>query len=1085
MGQEPIEQKFVTLNNQLQELKGYVGNDFIKERSAHITQSFLESDRKKLEKIQKELVAINTQLAVLTNISPESIGTDNNPDTHKLEQDRLKLLSQQTAIHDDMKKIEQFIIDNQSSAVIFGSKTFMGSVRKLSEAIVSVLRAELQEVYPRGTTTNVLLAFLWKKATNINQLRGYLLEVARVLNIQNPDELFVWPSLMPEFTRLDYDRLRNVQEHEIIQQMSFDELTFVRFGYDMYDNPVPPKVNMITNAIFDGKSFPDCGETSLRNLLNIVSYDPEHSKFDATIIELLLGSAALTEEACCAPTKKPTVLDYYRANPGTEKINEKKAHDDWAAVVSALNDTIKYNDEHRCDIRGGFNNMMKVITALFPNIKTLQNFADILNQSDRKIECTIDTNALTQSEEIDDLVGDVIITIRRPTTAPVEFIWHFAPKHFELDFPPLYEIPFAATYSQALLNNKRQLTLGEAFICASFGTYCGTLKNIPCIQGSNEYLYMLPLNTNNEKTMAAEFIAYLIKPNEIENEFAVQLSKTISRDYSVLYDFFESIRSINLHLTERLLKEQKDSMGLYTAIIFIINEKLNILHNWVPNNAILKNLNGGQVLTLVTTILEASKENTFAQNLFPWAGDASTLKAITGNDAKPLIEKILDISLPPKSESKKRNLVLKLISWAGNPHTLNTITDEDTKKLRFILLYKPTPNEEAKKNLVAKLYTWASSPQTLGTLTGKDAANLIVKILDIPLHPDSEPEKRAFLQNLFIWAGSPETLSTISGYLAGYLVAKILDTSLPPESEPEKNALLSTLFSWANNIALLNTIPKDIRPSIIAKILDIPLPPESEPNKRACLQTLYAWASNHTLLNTIPEQLKPSLITKILDITLPPDSEPEKKTLVLTLFSWANNLTLLNAVPDYMRASLITKILDTPLPPESEYDKRALLSTLFSWAGSHTTPNTVIDYAGDLITHLLNTPSPAQDSDREKKALMHTLYNWANNPQLLNTISGGMKTTLIMQVLDTPLPAESELEKRALLLTLFAWATSPTTLDTISASSDSEELIGTILDISLPHESELQQFETERNNFVRQLKEWAERHPELYVQESD
>ena len=128
--------------------------------------------------------------------------------------------------------------------------------------------------------------------------------------------LYSWPDKMPEYTRADYEKLKALTDPNVINKLSLDDLVFARFGYDLYDNPLPPKVDMIGNAHYQGKEFSDCGETSLRNLLNVLCYDNIEKKFDLGILKtLLLGST------------NPKLFEFYARYAITAKIKDNQAHD--------------------------------------------------------------------------------------------------------------------------------------------------------------------------------------------------------------------------------------------------------------------------------------------------------------------------------------------------------------------------------------------------------------------------------------------------------------------------------------------------------------------------------------------------------------------------------------------------------------------------------------------------------------------------------------------------------------------------------------------------------------------------------------
>lgn len=115
------------------------------------------------------------------------------------------------------------------------------------------------------------------------------------------------------------------------------------------------------------------------------------------------------------------------------------------------------------------------------------------------------------------------------------------------------------------------------------------------------------------------------------------------------------------------------------------------------------------------------------------------------------------------------------------------------------------------KELVDRFLLIADS-KILSTIIGDDASTLIGEILDMQLPAKSEPGKTKLILALFNWAKKPETLKTITGGFAYDLITKIMQMPIPPESkhktriECEKRELIKNLFDWAKKPETLNTI---------------------------------------------------------------------------------------------------------------------------------------------------------------------------------------------------------------------------------------------------------------------------------------
>ena len=142
-----------------------------------------------------------------------------------------------------------------------------------------------------------------------------------------------------------------------------------------------------------GSNFPDCGETSLRNFINIISYNPDENNFNIAKLQEL--------NACENVINYYTVFNTINEQTSTDKKiifeREMSARDAWANVVSNLPNvnyvhsyagTTAYNYE----INYGLNedeipvsNMLAVLRNLFHKIKNWSDFSTFLENFESEL----------------------------------------------------------------------------------------------------------------------------------------------------------------------------------------------------------------------------------------------------------------------------------------------------------------------------------------------------------------------------------------------------------------------------------------------------------------------------------------------------------------------------------------------------------------------------------------------------------------------------------------------------------------------------------------------------------------------------
>ena len=157
-------------------------------------------------------------------------------------------------------------------------------IEKLSvAALVRSLVASFYEegvIFPEGTVKNILMAFAWKKAINRDDFMSFYDGYAAILGLDNRTAIIDDTRWHDVYTEQNYDALSPTVINTI------DGFVFYQKGYEIFKSKLPENVAMVGSVPFAGTTFPDCGETSLRNFLNLLLYD-EHKKFNIALLEKL------------------------------------------------------------------------------------------------------------------------------------------------------------------------------------------------------------------------------------------------------------------------------------------------------------------------------------------------------------------------------------------------------------------------------------------------------------------------------------------------------------------------------------------------------------------------------------------------------------------------------------------------------------------------------------------------------------------------------------------------------------------------------------------------------------------------------
>lgn len=335
----------------------------------------------------------------------------------------------------------------------------------LCKAIIQAVQEEQSGLYPKGLTIDMLLAWLWRYAETPHDVKTYLESLATSLN-KPANELFTWPDSSDQFSRKDYEDLK-IKNAEEIQTLPLDHLLFAREGYNLYENPLPPEVKMISKMSYQAYNtqwyfdVSDCGESALRTVLNAFFNNPQTRQFDIEYIKSI--------------TRNPELICFYIKYNTAEKINTIQAHNDWASITSEI-PGVAYRRDNVVEIAAGIQNMLRVINHLIPGITSFDELVQKLSINGIKV-----TWQSRMPIADADTINTITFKIVRPGSEEVEITWEFCPEHFSIQLQNDMKAHHMTEYQNTLehrltgiQDNTRQFPY--VTLCALFGGHLKTLK---------------------------------------------------------------------------------------------------------------------------------------------------------------------------------------------------------------------------------------------------------------------------------------------------------------------------------------------------------------------------------------------------------------------------------------------------------------------------------------------------------------------------------------------------------------------------------------------------------------------------------
>ncbi len=363
---------------------------------------------------------------------------------------------------ENQKKLNQQIAFLQEMNV----KTGRGDLKDF-EALANLIVQSLKETrgfsdqYPKHLTEHALLAFFWKKGNEKQDFLRLFKGMSHVLKDAHFFNDYVKQTsfLEKQYFSSDFDPSSVARNPEKVATNLIEHpeiLVFYAQQENIIHKPLPLMLSpdavghsSISDSLF--KKYADCGETSVRNFLNIILYNQKNTKFD--IGYLLQENSTLRIY--------PNLISFYKKYSDSAKGLSKQARDEWSELVASNHEGVVYKmppEEPQCEITSlgsggfGFDNIMNLLDRLLyygevkePSPMTqakgraaqLDLLCQVLSRDGFRLSWNIIGNSnfnfkykIKNKSKINDL--EIDIDVEFSINNKPSFIWQFRPHHFIL-----------------------------------------------------------------------------------------------------------------------------------------------------------------------------------------------------------------------------------------------------------------------------------------------------------------------------------------------------------------------------------------------------------------------------------------------------------------------------------------------------------------------------------------------------------------------------------------------------------------------------------------------------------------------------
>ena len=366
----------------------------------------------------------------------------------------------------DLKKSIADVLEQLSTTPNISARSIKSSKKHFNRDLVESLSEN--EVYIQNNTIYLLLTLLWKKVGNKTDFYEYFWGLYNTLINKNlfNEEIH---QLLPDNVEKDQfieilksninqnytsDDAQNIKEEIMAypQRLSFNKLAFFILEASLDQHKILPDLLSYGITTYKGKTFADCGSTTIRNFFNAIIWNTEEQNFNVNILRSLDANENL--------------INFYTEYPNESTMCTREAHDAWANVVSGIRGVTYNETTAKCNIRNGIRNIFKIISHLLNSkLTSFEDFAELLEQKTGiklKVASYSDEDWGKEDNVQQGYTGSenlVKIQITKVSSSPFEIAWRFTSGHSNIIFPTTTISERYAYLSNILSENFRSQSL--------------------------------------------------------------------------------------------------------------------------------------------------------------------------------------------------------------------------------------------------------------------------------------------------------------------------------------------------------------------------------------------------------------------------------------------------------------------------------------------------------------------------------------------------------------------------------------------------------------------------------------------------
>ncbi len=585
------------------------------------------------------------------------------------------------------KKLSEATKKNLGIIIKKATKNAKVDSSKIKDLINALIRSVLEQIptkndpalYLPFTTHTLLLTFMDTKAQNKTIIVPYIETIQKqfsaLKDTQNWQNQFLSTFNTNEFENIAA-KLRN-------KGITADNYELALAGALYNESKDFPKIITWQKASYPGfEDFADCGETSARNFMNILTFNPQTKFFD---IAKLASNKLLTI---------PKEVQAFYAQYPLETQAEKTYHD-WGILVQNL-EGIAYARGNVCEIDAGLGNMLKVLNHLLlgnnqefltkSKEEQLDYLTKVLTTEDFALSWAVKegSNNNVNKKDVDIIL---LFTVQIPKKEPYHFEWHFEQGHFVI--PPIQVTSAEALSQQSLVSNLLapeiihddtylNLNILGAYIQWTYTndilkkilTLTTNSKTTQLSTAFTKQLFFTLLKSKDYSGNLKQIIDIFTKPGHITLPEEIYAVLKNLNNPQIIANYIPTLIQNDAHeIVKRLLNDQKnpqDRIKLWNPIIETIvkNNKQSLLP--FCKIGIQEIIANPSFNALINTLKSISTNSYFNDNIAPLFNLLQKETNLTNDQRQNLYSYLYDIVLNVSIGNQQAETILNILLQTSN-----------------------------------------------------------------------------------------------------------------------------------------------------------------------------------------------------------------------------------------------------------------------------------------------------------------------------------------------------------------------------------------------------------------------------------